>query len=778
MEVRTTEINEKDFQLLFYQSIFGDNWRLKVWIDRETDGHMGGILFEHKKNLTSYGIPKALGQALIYLSRFNRDGIPVPRYTCLVSQDEGFVIFIDNNYYVDYINDIKNNAYLIASRGIPSLLELNHASIIDKLSFSLDSNPLYKYLIAHDNDFVKVSINEDNVVGWARYYYNHCLSRKAKKIKLFEELRNPREVLNIYIEPWVGKETDFKLIMDLLNDPTEQKKIGAFYTPIAYAEKACELVIDAIKRVPEGNDYVIIDRCAGTGNLEWCLNDYSEDCGDDILSHVIVSSPELKEWEVLRTRLGGRVRHLLPECEGTPEITEYGYLAGSNALTEEFLNNPIIKQYVDNDKCSIILFENPPYAQGSSVTNQKNKVGKEACEWKNNYIVNEMKKEIAGQATNELCNAFIWSGFKYYLRQSTDSYIVFAPPKYWKYHNLVNKKMKRGFGFNRQFFHASSALISCIEWTNIDDAKTEELTLEVYNVKDEINGGGVERVSQDVYLRKIHSIHSQVYYDRRTFDDDKKNDGILVDPNGYDVKHLEKNIRPTATPVWNENIIGYLISKGSTLDTPGLDSNLLISQRYDGHGCFLRKDNYYQYLPAFAASNYLNNVKTWTGSIYGNSGDMADHYWMDIEAGRLDDFLFKTLLWCCMTQYNHMVSQPGSDGKTYLNQICLQEGTLARKHLNEHISKGYELTEEEKELFDLYNQLMRSVVRTSEYNPKFTYGIYQVSKEIDTTYKDERGTVRHNHGDVQNLLSVIKSKAQNYYVKEIAPILLKYEMVK
>ena len=84
----------------------------------------------------------------------------------------------------------------------------------------------------------------------------------------------------------------------------------------------------------------------------------------------------------------------------------------------------------------------------------------------------------------------------------------------------------------------------------------------------------------------------------------------------------------------------------------------------------------------------------------------------------------------------------------------------------------------EQPLFDLYNQLMRSVMRTSEYNPKFTYGIYQVWKEIDTTYKDERGTVRHNHGDVQNLLSVIKSKAQNYYVKEIAPILLRYEMVK
>ena len=73
---------------------------------------------------------------------------------------------------------------------------------------------------------------------------------------------------------------------------------------------------------------------------------------------------------------------------------------------------------------------------------------------------------------------------------------------------------------------------------------------------------------------------------------------------------------------------------------------------------------------------------------------------------------------------------------------------------------------------------MRSVMRTSEYNPKFTYGIYQVVREIDTFYKDERGNIYHNHGDVRNLLTTIKTKARNYYVKEIAPVLLKYEMVK
>ena len=291
MEYSVKNLDEKDYQNYFYQLIFGDNWESKVWIDRSTDGHTAGILFEHKKNLQSYGMAKALSQALIYLARFNRDGVPIPRYTCLVSQDDDRCYFIDNNYYVDYINDIKHNAQRTASRGIPNFLEVNPDSIVNVIDYNFENDDLYNYIIKHDNRFVKPTINEDNVVGWSRYYYNHCTRNKCKKIKFFEELRNPGAVLRPYVEPWTGVETDFRFIMDLLNDPAEQKKIGAFYTPAEYATKSCELVIEAIKRVPAGNDYVIIDRCAGTGNLEWYLNDYSEDCGDDILRHVIVSSP-------------------------------------------------------------------------------------------------------------------------------------------------------------------------------------------------------------------------------------------------------------------------------------------------------------------------------------------------------------------------------------------------------------------------------------------------------------------------------------------------------
>lgn len=51
--------------------------------------------------------------------------------------------------------------------------------------------------------------------------------------------------------------------MDKLNDDMLQQEIGAYYTPVEYSEKSLELLRKAISQVPAGNDYVIIDRCAG-----------------------------------------------------------------------------------------------------------------------------------------------------------------------------------------------------------------------------------------------------------------------------------------------------------------------------------------------------------------------------------------------------------------------------------------------------------------------------------------------------------------------------------
>lgn len=86
----------------------------------------------------------------------------------------------------------------------------------------------------------------------------------------------------------------------------------------------------------------------------------------------------------------------------------------------------------------------------------------------------DLKGKIKGQATNDMGNAFILSAFRYYLRQPTDSYIVFSPVKYRKTQHLVHKKFIQGFAFNRKHFHTNIvATITCALWSNEDDYKTE-----------------------------------------------------------------------------------------------------------------------------------------------------------------------------------------------------------------------------------------------------------------------------------------------------------------
>lgn len=251
---KTINADEKTQQEEFYKNLFGEDLE-GISIDRSTDGYTRGILFEHKLNIRSYGESKALGQALIYLARFNRDGIPVPAKICLVGQEEQKCYIYDTANYMHIINDIPKYANMKASEGIPGFSAGIRTSLI---SFDMN-NPLRGMIdvlkfVQQAPQTVKVDINVHNVYGWAGYYYDHAkeFKQKPEKKKFFEELRNPKGTLEEFINPWTGKETDFKFIMDMLNDPMTQKKLGAFYTPPAYCKKATELVKQAIARVPDG----------------------------------------------------------------------------------------------------------------------------------------------------------------------------------------------------------------------------------------------------------------------------------------------------------------------------------------------------------------------------------------------------------------------------------------------------------------------------------------------------------------------------------------------
>lgn len=107
-----------------------------------------------------------------------------------------------------------------------------------------------------------------------------------------------------------------------------------------------------------------LDRCAGTGNLESQMT-------DEELSHTIVSTVEYYEYKVLQELLGSKkVRDIIPPVEHSGTFNA-GLVTGSDALSEDYVNNDIINEYIDNPNVTIILFENPPYAETTSAEHQR-----------------------------------------------------------------------------------------------------------------------------------------------------------------------------------------------------------------------------------------------------------------------------------------------------------------------------------------------------------------------------------------------------------------------
>ncbi|MCH4062927.1 MAG: hypothetical protein LKG48_05005 [Lachnospiraceae bacterium] len=777
--------DEKTWQGKFYETLFGNDYLEggQISVDRSTDGYTRGILFEHKQNVQSYGESKALSQALIYLCRFNRDGVPVPAKICLVGQDEQTCYIYDTQNYMDYINDIPAYANLKASDGIPNFAA---GARSQKISFDMSSavgmQDILKF-VQQAPKTVKVKINAHNVYGWSQYYYDHAPAegQKAEKKAFFQELRNPRKTLAEYIEPWMGQETDFKYIMDMLNDPMTQKKLGAFYTPPEYAKLSAALVRKAIKRIPAGNDYVVIDTCAGGGNLEM----YLDDGGEDVLSHVIVSTYELKEWMVLKDRFGKRVRYIVPpipkDSTKLPALNKDGFLSGANALTRDIIDNPEVKKYIDDPHCNVIVYINPPYIETTGIEFQKKNEGKKASSWKNSWMVQEMKKEVSGAATNDMGNVFIWQSFKYFMKLHEDSLIVFSPVKYWKAQHLVKKKFMEGYAFNRKHFHAPTpACVMCAWWSNEDDPLTDRIELQAVDL-DENRKYVFDK--EKISVKQIHSLFSDRYYDNRK-DAADTHDGIVCELNGLESNKSDRQISVLRN--WNSNIIGYMLTKTSGFDNPRLSSNLLVAGKYDGHGFYLRSDNFLEKLPCFAASRYTDYCNDWkVMSMVMKSGDKATQYEADVKSGRLNVFLFHCLFWTCMSHYPHMRSLHGSDGRLYLNQLCFDGNTLARQKLDEFLAKGYKLTEEEQTLWNKMQALLEKVKTdcTDEYRPEFTYGLYQIDEEINVkipvgTKADGTPKMEWKYGDLNNMIKDIKALDKQYYLDNLVDTLFEYEFLK
>ena len=756
--------DEKEGQRDFYDRFLpriDSKLNMEEILSDNNDGVINGNLLEFKKEITN--LNSHLFQMIKYESARRIKGKPVTENMILIDVTAEKAWLYKSEFYIEEIEKVY---YGGASKGNDSFIG-GKPDAIFHYADSYEAEALVQIL--KTNNFTKIHIDENCIVGWAESYYNTVPSARKEdfigddtgKHKTIGEIRNP-SVFAKYIHPYKrATNVKFQYLMDKLNDTLQKKNLGAFYTPEAYAKKSHELLRMAIDRVPDGNDYVIIDRCAGTGNLEKGLT-------DEELSHCILSTVEYYEYKVMQEILGSKVRHIIPPVEAS-DTFQAGLVKGADALSKEFVENPIIKQYIDDPNCTIILFENPPYVETTSAEHQRTKASKKSSTWMSSFVINEMKKCLKGTVTNDLGNAFIWSGFEYYLRQPADSYVVYSPVKYWKAQHLVNKRFIAGFGYNRRWFHTNiDACVMVALWSN-EDAQLAGFQIDGYDwdaKTDELVGVGI------LDVKRVYTSVSKTYYDKRAIPDGDRN-GILCGLNG-----LEKfdGVRRNK-PACNDSIIGYMVTHSSGFDNPDLDSSLLVGGRYDGNGFYLRKDNYLQKMPLFAMSRYITYNREWTERArIMKSGDGADRFNADMASGKLDQWLRKCLLFTCVEMQNHMRSFTGSDGRFYRNELCMDTTngeTLASKDLKLLICN-----ENERRIFEQWKILLEAAKQTVEYNPSLTYGVYQIFVEIDTSYKDDMGKTVWNNLEVHSALQALKGVVKEYYNNEIVPTLFEYEFLK
>lgn len=756
---------EKEGQYDFYKMFLPRvNPRLNIdeILNDNNDGVLNGNLLEFKLNVKD--LNTVLFQCIKYLSALRIKGKPVPANILIIDVNLS-TIWVYHSF--DYLKNIEQVYCGAASKDNSGFIGKSADKVLHY------DNPIEIENIVNllkENNFTKIHIDENCIVGWAESFYKKVPTARKEdfigddtgKHKTIGEIRKPVHFAE-YIYPYNGQtNVKFNYLMDKLNDTMQKKNLGAFYTPDLYAKKSIELVRMAIQRVPDGNDYIILDRCAGTGNLESNLT-------DEELSHCIVSTVEYYEYKVLQELIGSKVRHIIPPIE-TSETFNAGLVTGADALSKEYIENPIIKQYIDNPKCTIILFENPPYSETTSAEHQIKKESKSSSKWKNTYVLKEMKKEINGSALNDLGNAFIWSAFKYYLRQSTDSYIVYSPVKYWKSQHLIDKEFIKGYAFNRRHFHTNiDACIMVALWAN-NNFNMDYINIRGYDI-DKNTGELID--FGNLSVNRVYNLYSKFYYDKRTFDNDRK-EGILIGLNGLEkIGGKQRN-----KPLINYNIIGYLIANTSGFDQPDLNSGLLIGGRYDGNGFFLRKDNYLEKLPMFCASRYITYNREWTERArIMKSADGADKYFKDISNGKLEQFLLKCLLFTCVEMQNHMRTFTGSDGRFYRNELCLDKtngDTIAT-----HDIKNLILNKKEKDILNQWETVFKYAKETKNYNPDLTYGVYQIYAELDTSHiDDETGDKIWDYVELHTSLAGLKNLVKDYYNSEIVPILFEYEFLK
>lgn len=186
---------ELEGQRDFYESYLGlidSSLAIENILSDNTDGVLKGNLLEFKTNIND--LNAVLFQAIKYLSAFRIKGKPVPANIILVSLNDGKAYCFHSAEYIDCIERVyiggasKDNLGFISGHPFAELSYVENQSDEAKL-----------ISILRENNFTKIHIDENNIVGWATSYYKqYPRARKSDfigdltgKVKIIGEIRKP-----------------------------------------------------------------------------------------------------------------------------------------------------------------------------------------------------------------------------------------------------------------------------------------------------------------------------------------------------------------------------------------------------------------------------------------------------------------------------------------------------------------------------------------------------------------------------------------------------------
>ena len=143
------------------------------------------------------------------------------------------------------------------------------------------------------------------------------------------------------------------------------------------------------------------------------------------------------------------------------------------------------------------------------------------------------------------------------------------------------------------------------------------------------------------------------------------------------------------------------------------------------------------------------------------------------------DFLKSCLIYTCLSNQNKCLSFDGSDGRYYRNELCFDitnGDTVASADLAKMT-----LDTDEKALMKLWDDILAEAKRTANYDNRLTYGVYQITKEPNTSHKTGTGRSQQTVYDYPTLngyLETLHTNLKAYYNSHITDKMFQYELLK